>query len=185
MPLPDFRAFFQARWRYAPFPWQEMLAARTAAGRWPQALGLPTASGKSACINVAIHALASNELDRSRRRTRGKDVRHDRPDSRTRSEARRDRAAARRGVRARTDLPLRLGGARRRGPESDYDLLVIVPDEATALRQDSDLAYRALRGTGIAADVLVWPRSRFESRQHVVASLPATVLREGRLLHAA
>jgi predicted nucleotidyltransferase len=40
------------------------------------------------------------------------------------------------------------------GPDSDYDLLVIVPDEATAVRQDSDLAYRALRGTGIAADVL-------------------------------
>jgi predicted nucleotidyltransferase len=71
------------------------------------------------------------------------------------------------------------------GPDSDYDLLVIVPDEATAVRQDSDLAYRALRGTGIAADVLVWPRTRFEHRKHVVASLPATVLREGRLLHAA
>ena len=71
------------------------------------------------------------------------------------------------------------------GPDSDYDLLVIVPDEATAVRRDSDLAYRALRGTGIAADVLVWVRSRFERRKHVVASLPATVLREGRLLHAA
>lgn len=71
------------------------------------------------------------------------------------------------------------------GPDSDYDLLVIVADEATAARRDSDLAYRALRGTGIAADVLVWPRSRFERRKHVVASLPATVLREGRLLHAA
>ena len=71
------------------------------------------------------------------------------------------------------------------GPDSDYDLLVIVPDEATAVRQGSDLAYRALRGTAVAADVLVWPRSRFERRKHVVASLPATVLREGRLLHAA
>jgi predicted nucleotidyltransferase len=71
------------------------------------------------------------------------------------------------------------------GPDSDYDLLVIVPDDAPPERQDSDLAYRALRGTGIAADVLVWPRSRFERRKHVVASLPATVLREGRLLHVA
>jgi predicted nucleotidyltransferase len=71
------------------------------------------------------------------------------------------------------------------GPDSDYDLLVIVPDEASSVRQDSDLAYRALRGTGIAADVLVWPRTRFEDRKHVVASLPATVVREGRLLHAA
>lgn len=69
------------------------------------------------------------------------------------------------------------------GPHSDYDLLVLVPDDAPAERQDSDLAYRALRGTGIGADVVVWPRSRFERRKHVVCSLPATVLREGRLLH--
>jgi predicted nucleotidyltransferase len=71
------------------------------------------------------------------------------------------------------------------GPDSDYDLLVVVPDDAPPERQDSDLAYRVLRGTGIAADVIVWKRSAFERRKHVVTSLPATVLREGRLLHAA
>jgi len=71
------------------------------------------------------------------------------------------------------------------GPDSDYDLLVVVPDDAAPTRCSSDLAYHALRGTGIAADVLVWTRSRFERRQHVVTSLPATVLREGRLIHAA
>lgn len=41
------------------------------------------------------------------------------------------------------------------------------------------------RGTGIAADVLVWPRCRFEGRKYVVASLPAAVLRKGRVRHAA
>jgi predicted nucleotidyltransferase len=71
------------------------------------------------------------------------------------------------------------------GPDSDYDLLVVAPDDAPAERRDGDLAFRALRGTGTAADVIVWTRSRFERRKHVVASLPATVLREGRLLHAA
>ena len=71
------------------------------------------------------------------------------------------------------------------GPDSDYDLLIVVPDDVPPDRQDSDLAYRALRGTGIAADVIVWKRSAFERRKHVVTSLPATVLREGRLLHAA
>ncbi|MBI2913424.1 MAG: nucleotidyltransferase domain-containing protein [Chloroflexi bacterium] len=71
------------------------------------------------------------------------------------------------------------------GPDSDHDLMLIVPDEAAPERRDSVLASRVLRGTGVAADVLVWTRSRFERRKHVVASLPATVLRDGRLLHAA
>ncbi|MGQ9592588.1 MAG: nucleotidyltransferase domain-containing protein [Planctomycetota bacterium] len=80
-----------------------------------------------------------------------------------------------------------LFGSKARGestPDSDYDLLVVVPDDASEERRDSDLAYRALRGTGVGADVLVWTRSRFERRKHVVCSLPATVLRDGRLLHA-
>lgn len=68
---------------------------------------------------------------------------------------------------------------------SDYDLMVVVPDDAPPERRDSGLAYSVLRGTGMAADVLVWTRSRFDRRAHVVASLPATILREGRLLHAA
>ncbi len=69
--------------------------------------------------------------------------------------------------------------------DSDYDLMVLVPDDAAPERRGSRLAYQALRGTGIAADVLVWTRGSFERRAHVVASLPATVLREGKLLHAA
>ncbi|MDQ7850961.1 MAG: nucleotidyltransferase domain-containing protein [Armatimonadota bacterium] len=71
------------------------------------------------------------------------------------------------------------------GPDSDYDLLVIVSDDAPQERKDSKLAYRVLWGTGTAADVIVWERSRFERRARVVCSLPATVLREGKLLHAA
>ena len=69
--------------------------------------------------------------------------------------------------------------------DSDYDLMLVVPDEAAPERRDSDLAYKVLRGTGVAADVLVWTRHQFDRRAHVVASLPATILREGRLLHAA
>ncbi len=71
------------------------------------------------------------------------------------------------------------------GPDSDYDLMVIVPDDASPERRDSDLAYRALRGTGFAADVLVWTETYFEARRHLRASLSGTILREGKLLHAA
>ena len=81
-----------------------------------------------------------------------------------------------------------LFGSRARGdagPDSDFDLLVVVPDEAPAECKRSRLAYDVLRGTGAAADVLVWTRGAFDARLHVVASLPATVMREGRLLHAA
>ncbi len=71
------------------------------------------------------------------------------------------------------------------GSDSDYDLLVVVPDTASTERRQARLAYQALRGTGAAADVLVWTRSAFESRLHLRASLPATVVREGKLLYAA
>jgi predicted nucleotidyltransferase len=81
-----------------------------------------------------------------------------------------------------------LFGSRARGeagPDSDYDLLLVVPDDASADRQRSRLAYEVLRGTGVAADVLVCTRSWFDRREGLKASLPGTVLREGRLLHAA
>ena len=42
-----------------------------------------------------------------------------------------------------------------------------------------------LWGLGTAADILVSPRDAFDGRLHLKASLPATVLREGTLLHAA
>ncbi|MBI3971393.1 MAG: nucleotidyltransferase domain-containing protein [Chloroflexi bacterium] len=71
------------------------------------------------------------------------------------------------------------------GPDSNFDLLVVVPTTAPDERRCSRLAYQVLRGTGTAADVIVWTRNAFESRLHLAASLPATVIREGRLLHAA
>ena len=61
--------------------------------------------------------------------------------------------------------------------------MVIVSDDATAEQRDSGLAYDALWGTGTAADVIVWTLSRFEKRKHVVSSLPATVMREGKLVY--
>ena len=71
------------------------------------------------------------------------------------------------------------------GPDSDYDLLVVVPDGAPPERRESRLAYEVLWGTGMAADVLVCTRSWFDERLHLRASFPSTVMREGRPLHAA
>lgn len=70
------------------------------------------------------------------------------------------------------------------GPNSDFDLLVVVPDTAADEQTGSRLAYEVLRGTGTAADVLVWTQSAFESRLPLAASLPATTVREGLLLYA-
>jgi predicted nucleotidyltransferase len=71
------------------------------------------------------------------------------------------------------------------GPDSDFDLLLVVSDNAPEDRRASRLAYEVLWGTGTAADVLVCTRSYFDARLHLAASLPATVVREGILLHAA
>src|SRR5439155_15921930 len=57
------------------------------------------------------------------------------------------------------------------GADSDYDLLVVVPDDTQPERRRSRLAYEALRGTGIAADVLVCTRSYFEDRRSLRAPL--------------
>ena len=69
------------------------------------------------------------------------------------------------------------------GPDSDYDLLIVVPDGTSPERQRSRLAYQALRGTRTATDVLVWTKQAFDSRLHLAASLPATVIREGKLVY--
>ena len=69
--------------------------------------------------------------------------------------------------------------------DSDIDLMMIVPDDAPPERKRAKLAYDRLWGTGTATDVVVWTASRFMRRSSVVTSLPAVVLREGRLLYEA
>jgi hypothetical protein len=48
------------------------------------------------------------------------------------------------------------------------------------------IIHRVLWGVGTAADIVRFPLGDFEAQAaHVVASLPATVVREGRLLYDA
>lgn len=69
--------------------------------------------------------------------------------------------------------------------DSDYDLLIVVPDDAPPERRDGGLAYRVLWGVGMPVDAVVCTSRWFHARTHLKASLPGTVVREGRLLHAA
>lgn len=56
----DFSAFFREVHGCEPFPWQRRLAARIAEeGKWPDVLDLPTGSGKTAAIDVAVFHLAA------------------------------------------------------------------------------------------------------------------------------
>ena len=72
------------------------------------------------------------------------------------------------------------------GPDSDLDFLVVVPDDAPEDVIRGRRLSQAIRGIAQAADVIPWRRSDFEGRAaYVVASLPATVVREGRLLYDA
>ena len=55
-----FDEFFRALWGYPAFAWQRALAERvlTVSDPWPEVMALPTASGKTACVDVAVFALA-------------------------------------------------------------------------------------------------------------------------------
>ena len=57
--LERFDEFFHALHGYAPFPWQRRLAAQALDGQWPKTVKLPTASGKTALIDVWVYALAA------------------------------------------------------------------------------------------------------------------------------
>ena len=58
----DFAEFFSELWGHSPFAWQRELANRVlkqAESPWPEAIALPTAAGKTACLDIAIFALAA------------------------------------------------------------------------------------------------------------------------------
>ena len=71
------------------------------------------------------------------------------------------------------------------GPDSDIDLLIVVPAAAEPTYRLATAAYGALAPLRLPLEVVFMTRADFDARAPAVASLPGTVLREGRLLYAA
>ncbi|MBC8161622.1 MAG: nucleotidyltransferase domain-containing protein [Roseiflexaceae bacterium] len=69
------------------------------------------------------------------------------------------------------------------GPDSDYDFIVVVADSQQSSYQRSIQGQRALAPFQLPKDVIVWTKDQFDKRLYLVASLPATVVREGVLLY--
>ena len=69
--------------------------------------------------------------------------------------------------------------------DSDYDFLVVVDEPRQEMSELEDIGYQSLYGLGVAKDVVVWTVSQFQRKAHLNASLPGTVLQEGKLLYAA
>ncbi len=65
----QFGDFFQAIHGQRPFRWQTMLMEQVVASGWPQLIDLPTASGKTACLDIAVFALALQAGREPRQRT--------------------------------------------------------------------------------------------------------------------
>ena len=79
-------------------------------------------------------------------------------------------------------------GSQARGeatPDSDIDLLIVVAQADEPAHRLAQAAYRIATPHSLALDLLVMPLDEFERRSRALASLPATVRREGRVLYAA
>ena len=78
--VDDFETFFGALYRdragkpLSPFPWQSRLARQVFERGWPGCIDLPTASGKTACIDVAVFVLACQASRPAGQRTVGRRV---------------------------------------------------------------------------------------------------------------
>lgn len=70
------------------------------------------------------------------------------------------------------------------GPESDLDLLVVMPD-GTHRRHTAQRLYREVRGVTIPFDLVVATASDLEAHGRSPGLIYRTILREGRTLYAA
>ncbi len=69
------------------------------------------------------------------------------------------------------------------GPDSDYDIMVVVPDDTSPEMLRPRLGYRAVRELGVPRDIFVSRAFDFRKQLHLKSSFPSTVVREGILLY--
>ena len=79
-------------------------------------------------------------------------------------------------------------GSQARGtprPDSDVDVLVVVPTAEEPTYRPAAQASAAVALIRLPLEITFLTRAEFDARASAASSLPATVLREGRLLYAA
>ncbi len=79
-----------------------------------------------------------------------------------------------------------LFGSRARGDadaDSDYDLLVIVPDDAPLGTRSLEATTRVARDPGVPLDIVPCRRSVFERKREHVGTLSYSATHEGRLVY--
>lgn len=65
--VDNFREFFHDIHGVEPFPWQQRLTQRVLGTGWPSVVDLPTGTGKTALLDIAVFALAMNSAKAPRR----------------------------------------------------------------------------------------------------------------------
>jgi predicted nucleotidyltransferase len=79
-----------------------------------------------------------------------------------------------------------LFGSRARGDarvDSDYDFLVVVPDDAPPERRSLEATARIERDPGVALDIVPCRRAVFERKRHQVGTLSYLAAHEGQLVY--
>ena len=69
--------------------------------------------------------------------------------------------------------------------DSDYDILVVMPELTEGSRKLAVRAYRILKGLGVAKDILFTSREKFELRKTVVNTLAEIATNDGKEIYVA
>ena len=83
-------------------------------------------------------------------------------------------------------LQVWLFGSRAEGrarPDSDYDVLVVLPDDAPAADFDDRRVWRLGDRAGVVADIVPCTKSEFDGEKDLVDTLPRAASLRGRLLY--